>query len=344
VNNANTDPRIRNWPGQPEAASQLTSYIAVPRLVGGVWSAVLVAKRTTPREWKSDDVRVLHQMAGPIWLAVDNERLFDKMQREIEERRNAQDLLAKALDRERKLLQTVQRSLMKIPRGHAFAGMAFGSCYEAALSDLEIGGDFLDVFAISPDVIALIVGDVSGKGLEAASQTAEVKFLLRGYLRRYASVAKSLQHLNEYLKNAHELDNNTISSFICVTVALVDTKTGYVTVTNAGNEPPVVIKRSSDAVAIDITGLPLGISTEVEYDVTSFTLDPGDRLVMFTDGITEARATEEFFGVRGLIAAAQRASDTESLKDAAQLIVDSARAHSAGRLRDDTCVLLAMRE
>ncbi|MDR3707009.1 MAG: SpoIIE family protein phosphatase [Capsulimonadaceae bacterium] len=341
VNDRYADSRIT-----PEEASRPQSqfrraFISVPRIVEGKWLARLSINSSTPRIWRGDEIALAERVAYSTWLAIDNARLFTNMSKEIAERRLVQKELAAALARERKMVDTLQRSLMQIPQEHAFAGISFETHYEAAGSDLEIGGDFLDAFAVDSSRVALVVGDVSGKGLDAASHTAEMKFLFRGYLRQDLSAARSLRRINEYLCQSRDLDASLPVSFICMAVAVIDTRSGAVQVTNAGGEPPILLERSGRSRGIAVNGMPLGILPEFEYQSNIIDLSHGDRLIMFTDGITEARHPSGMFGREGVLKAVANASRRMPLKQLTQRIVQAAKDFAGHHLQDDACLLVA---
>jgi serine phosphatase RsbU (regulator of sigma subunit) len=125
---------------------------------------------------------------------------------DITERKAAEAALAAAAEKQQRIAETLQRSLLLTPPANAFPGIEISTRYEAAWEEAQIGGDFHDAFQVDGGKVALVVGDVTGKGLAAASYTAEIKFALRAYLRESDDPAAALQRLNHFLVGAQRLD------------------------------------------------------------------------------------------------------------------------------------------
>lgn len=278
-----------------------------------------------------------------------------------EEAEKARAALAQALEKERWITKTLQRSLLiHVPAGR-FAGLEVASFYEAALDEAEVGGDFFDAFALPDGQVALVVGDVSGKGLLAAARTAEVKFALRALLFEDAAPEGALTRLNRFLcgrDDAHDSRGSGTKGtepaggerFIALSLAVVDAQRGEAHLASAGAEPPLIV-RWGGAQAVVVTeagGLPLGVDADAAYVSARIPLARGDTLLLFTDGLTEARAPGaggDFLEYEGLVALAQEACrpDGKSVADTGQSVLAAVRSFSGDSLRDDTCLLLARR-
>ncbi len=128
--------------------------------------------------------------------------------------------------REKRIAETLQRSMLIKPQAAAFAGLEVEPVYEAAWDEAQVGGDFFDAFALPDGKVALVVGDVSGKGLVAAAHTAKVKFALRVYLRESPSPSEALSRLNEYLQDTQDLDGADRDTFVALALAIVDQASG----------------------------------------------------------------------------------------------------------------------
>ena len=273
-----------------------------------------------------------------------------------EQRRTQRELarayadLQAAFDREHRIAESLQRSLLNKPPCQALQGLEVETLYRAAWDEAQVGGDYYDVFALDGGRLALVVGDVSGKGLAAASRTAEIKFSLRAYLREHGDAAAALERLNAFLCSAQELGDDADGAdeyFVVLTLAIVDTATGDATVAVAGAEPPLVLRPGGAAEEVRARGLPLGVSTKAAYQSLALTLGPGDLLLIATDGITEARRGREFLGLDGLARLAQdslsRTPEQAALPGVAEAILAGAQEFAGGRLHDDVCLLLAHR-
>jgi sigma-B regulation protein RsbU (phosphoserine phosphatase) len=259
------------------------------------------------------------------------------------ERNTANDRLIVALARERKIALALQRALTQMPAQDAFAGLNVHAVYEPAWAEADIGGDFMDAFLLDSERMAVVVGDVSGKGLGAAARTAETKYTLRGMLYERRSPAAALSDLNKYLCDAQQRGAGGGEEFVCASVAVVECATGKAVVSVAGAEPPLYVRTAGGTQEAQVRGTPLGVFGEMEYRNEETYLNAGDLLLLTTDGITEARKGSEFFGYDGLTSAVARLRHTPSLSELADWLVDEARIFAGGALHDDACLLLVRR-
>ncbi len=129
--------------------------------------------------------------------AEGNVRWATSIGEDVTERRRLEGQIAAAYERERRIAETLQRSLLLQKPDLTFPGLETDALHEVALEEATVGGDFFDVFALSDDKVALVVGDASGKGLAAAARTVEVKYALRAFLREYPYPARTLARLNQ---------------------------------------------------------------------------------------------------------------------------------------------------
>jgi hypothetical protein len=261
--------------------------------------------------------------------------------------------LRRRYNHEKRIAETLQRAMLLRPSEGQFPGLEVEPIYEAAWSEAEVGGDFYDAFALPSGEVALVVGDVAGKGLAAAARSAEVKYALRVYLRESPSPSEAITRLNTFLCDVQRIDSRMGDAFVALAAAVVDPSTGQARITQAGLEPPLVRRVSGALETVEQGAMPLGISSDAEYRDETLTLAPGDLLLLLTDGITESRAGREFFGYDGVERVLQSVYTQQSLTDTdtdapllpvvGQRIVDAARA-LGGAQRDDVCLLLARRE
>jgi sigma-B regulation protein RsbU (phosphoserine phosphatase) len=251
------------------------------------------------------------------------------------------------LARETRIARTLQRAMLVKPSLDAFTGIEFDTLYQPAWDDALVGGDFYDAFPISGGRIAFVVGDMSGKGLEAAAHTAELKYTLRAFLREESDPDRAVARLNAFLRDAEQWPIPS-SSFVALSVAVLSPETGELVLAVAGMEPPLII-RGDQAESISADGLPLGVilDWESERNTARTLLGKNDLLLLCTDGLSEARrpgVDTDFFGQEGVISAtltaAQRPRNV-SLKSIGEEVIRSAKAFAGGKLHDDVCVLLA---
>ena len=264
--------------------------------------------------------------------------------RDISERKiMAQELAAVAAKNER-IAETLQRSMLQEPPADKFPGLEVKTLYEAALNEAEVGGDFFDAFALSGNKVALVVGDVSGKGLTAAGRTAEVKYALRAFLHEYQVPELALSHLNDFICETHRLDEDIEEAFIVLALTVLDTATGETALSAAGAEPTLILHADGRVEPIEIVGCPLGIRSGETYTAKTTRLESGETVVMTTDGITEARRGHVFLGSEGLTALVEKAGPNASLQDLQKTVHRGALDFAGTALRDDVCLLLARRQ
>ena len=167
-----------------------------------------------------------------------------------------------------------------------------------ALDEAAVGGDFFDVFALDKELYALVIGDVSGKGLAAAAQLAAVRNMLRGVLFQYRNAAAAVTSLNTVM-TAHDL----LAGFVTLFVGLYDAHTGQITYASCGHEPGLLHHAGLGLVErLEPTGLPLGVAENADYEEQTVTLLAGDMLLLYTDGLSEAGPNRlELLGTEGMI-------------------------------------------
>ncbi|MBC8101908.1 MAG: SpoIIE family protein phosphatase [Cytophagales bacterium] len=274
---------------------------------------------------------------------------FVSIVRDVSERKLAEAQLALLYEREKKIAQALQQSIVNTPPEDLFPGLHIDAKYEAAWDEASVGGDYLDFFALEKGRVALVVGDVSGKGLAAAARTAEVKYALRAFLRETPDPARALTRLNTLLCDTSRLESSDSGGFpgpghfICLSVAVVAPQTGETIFALAGAEPPLILRASGKTETVTGGGMPVGIDAAESHLSTTWQLERGDMLLMLTDGITEARQGREFFGYDGFTNAVSGAAPGGSVQQVAKSVLEAARNFAGGKLHDDACLLLAAR-
>ncbi|MEO7714615.1 MAG: fused response regulator/phosphatase [Capsulimonas sp.] len=251
---------------------------------------------------------------------------------------------AKALyERERRIVETLQRALLLAVPSDTYPGLDVATFYHAAWEEASIAGDFFDTFALPEGKLALVVGDASGKGLAAAAHTAEVKYAMRAILHETPHPGQALSRLNDFICHSYQTHGYGLELVVALAVSVVDLEAGEAHFASAGAEPPLVLRASGVAEEIAIGGLPLGVYPGTEYKVDQKTLDVGDALLITTDGITEARRSGDFLGYEGFIELSKRFQSSSSTQEYGQSIVEEARAFAGGKFQDDVCLLIARR-
>ena len=167
----------------------------------------------------------------------------------------------------------------------------FPSCPELNIHALcqpakEVGGDLYDVFPVQ-DSLALVIGDVSGKGVPAALFMAMTKTLLSAAAKEGLSLSEVMAHVNNELA-----DNNPSSLFVTLFLAALDGSSGRVDFVNAGHNPPLLVRQGQARMLSCHQNLVVGVKKDFRYQSGSLDLLPGDFLLLYTDGVTEAQNSD----------------------------------------------------
>jgi sigma-B regulation protein RsbU (phosphoserine phosphatase) len=245
---------------------------------------------------------------------------------------------AHAYQREYQIARTFQETLL--PRRNVrIEGVEVAQQYLAALSgEADVGGDLCDVIPLSEGRVGLMIGDIAGKGLDAAVQSAMVKNRLQAFALETDDPGQTMTRLNYNLTCLVGADQP--EWFVTLFYGVLDTKQGELVYANAGHEHPMLLRGDgSDPVMLGTTGPILGLAPEATYRARRVSVCRGDTLVLYTDGFTEARRQNEFLEVDGL----RRLVD-ERLAAAPQEIVEhvcaSVSAYAGGNLRDDATLMV----
>ena len=249
--------------------------------------------------------------------------------------------LAVAYEREHRIAETLQRSFLNKLDPGRFPGVEMATIYQAAWEEAQVGGDYFDHFPLRNGRVAIVVGDVSGKGLIAAERTAELKYTLRAYLHEHDEPTLAVSRLNDFLCEGSNLDPTDFDYFVVLSLAVVDPTARTATVVIAGAEPVLLIHATGGADEIKSSGLPLGILAGAAYSSAVAAIVDTDVILMSTDGLTEARQGKELLGQQGLASIAVDAIRSSSLNEMGEAILARAQAYSGGKLHDDTCLILA---
>jgi len=310
-----------------ETSHGVRSELVVPLLLQDRLIGVLDLESTEPRAFTEQHERLITALSPFIAIALENSRLYQ------EARQNEQRLLAE-LDTARE----IQRQLL--PRGaREVPGLDIAASYMPAR---ELGGDFYDFLPYGNGRLALVLGDVSGKGTPAALYGSLAIGILREHVVEHpCPPAEMLQMLNARLYAAR-LD----ARFVAMLFALYDASTRQITFASAGAPHPLLV-RNGKVEELIIEGVPLGLLPEIEYEILKLDLLPGDLLVFASDGIVESENPQhEEFGGERLSAILANVSTTESVEDisGAILLATDKFSGSAPPHDDRTLLVLRVRE
>lgn len=258
-------------------------------------------------------------------LAVDFSEMADELDRYIIENQKA------TVDKERmkaelSMAKTIQESRLpsKFP---AFPDRKDFDIYASMTPTKEVAGDFYDFFMVDDDHIALVIADVSGKGISASLFMMLSKAIIRCRLLGGESPAEALD-----MSNAQIMQGNDSNMFVTVWVAVLDLRTGKGLAANAGHEHPALRRKDGKFELVKYRHSPaIGVMDGIPYAEHEFTLEPGDTLFVYTDGVPEAtNINSELFGEEKLLVALNRDPDAapevidRNVKKSIDMFVDEA--------------------
>jgi phosphoserine phosphatase RsbU/P len=238
---------------------------------------------------------------------------------------------ARLYEQERKVALTLQRSLLAASAPHD-PRLQIASRYRPADDELEVGGDWHDAFRVAPEKIAIVVGDIVGKGIEAASAMGQLKSATRALAVAELQPAELLTRLDAFVE---QIPTTQMSTLV---YAVIDLRDGQLSLACAGHPPPVLIVPDGEpALVWEGRSRPLGLVVPGSpRQQTTLELEHGARLLFYTDGLIERRAENIDEGLDRLLHAVATHSSV-----AVDLLVDGLLDEllTAGPNRDDVCLL-----
>lgn len=243
---------------------------------------------------------------------------------------------ARRFQLEQDAADTMRHSLLPPPQYEA-PDLEIGTHYEPLAFDAgRIGGDYYDLLALPDGRIAVSIADVCGKGMQAAVRTALIKYTVRSYAVEDPWPMQVLNRANAAVA-AQEEDPER---FTTLAYALLDPRAGSLSLAAAGHPPALLYRAASGrCVCLSAGGAALGVLPEARYEEVLESFEPGDVLLLYTDGVLEARHEGEEFGLERLEAAFHRAAG-QPPQEIAAAVVATAREFAAGKLSDDATLLV----
>ncbi|MHB0999033.1 MAG: SpoIIE family protein phosphatase [Armatimonadota bacterium] len=278
----------------------------------GVFGIVSMHKNT----FDMQDLSLLNAIADQASVAIVNAKLYARQQN-----------IAKTLQK-----SFLPASIPEVP------GYEVAVRYSAALQEAEIGGDFYDIFQTVDSNLSIAIGDVSGKGLYAAVQTAMGKYTLRAYAAEYLSPVSTIEKCNSalyrYLPSG---------MFITLFYGILDCSANKLVYVDAGHDLPMRYSAADKKLEyLDATGPGLGIMENAVFDEKNITMQPGDVLLLYTDGATDVRQDSNFLTTEGLehifLESVER-----SAEDIADSVLSKILEYSNNKLSDDIAMIVLRR-
>lgn len=273
------------------------------------------------KQFQTDDLDLLLAVAGQAALSYENARLVVSYTEKVKQ------------DSEMQIAQGVQRALLPetLP---AVGGYEFFATYESAQA---VGGDFYDCFVLpSGKRLAIAFGDVAGKGVPAALVVSRLSSAVQSTMEFVPDVGEALAKINDHMC-AHAVEGR----FVTFTLAIIDIETHEMSLAIAGHMSPMVrtVSGAIEEFPEEAVGMPLGVVGGMPYEVMKRTLQPGETVVLYTDGVSEA------MNHAGDLYTPERLRDiiTKNLplpSSLGKVIRDDVRKHANGRPQNDDITLM----
>lgn len=245
--------------------------------------------------------------------------------------RNREEANARLYAAQRNIADTLQEALLTMPQ--KIKGIDFGHFYRSATATMKVGGDFYDLFELEHDRVGIVIGDVSGKGLQASSLTSLVKNAIKAYAYQEKSPASIMAKANVVVQK-----ESIPAIFITVFFGILDIKTGRLVYCSAGH-PPGILKRTTSETSPLTTSSPMiGAFSALNYIDDKVDLKKGDALILYTDGVIEARNNGELFGEEKLVSLIKDLDCLETSK-LPRAIIGEITDFTGGKLSDDVAIL-----
>jgi phosphoserine phosphatase RsbU/P len=301
---------------------RIRSMMCAPLITGegNALGVIQIDTLDSRNRFNREDLDVLASVACQAAFAVENAQLHETALRD------------QAIKRELAVAHEVQRGFLPAESPN-LAGYDFFEFYESAHA---LGGDYYDYVPLSGGRLAVVLGDVSGKGISASLLMAKLSAEARYCLASEPVPADAVTKLNRVFCGSGWEDR-----FVTLVLAVLDPIAHQATIVNAGHMPPLLhrSKDSIEPVGGEISHMPLGVDIQTAYEQYSLTLQPGDSLILYTDGITEAmNAGDELYTHQRLMT--RLATDSDSVAMLGRRILDDVRSFVGSRQQsDDMCLV-----
>jgi PAS domain S-box-containing protein len=312
-----------------ELKGQVASLLGAPLICQGDVLGVLHVGWRDKHRADARHQRLLEIIAERAAAAVSVRSLTERLHEQMLVDEELSEGLSAANDELSRIAVTLQENFIHpIPK---IAGLEIGTVSQTAYEPELVGGDFSDVFETALGRVAVLIGDVAGKGVRAAGLTETVRSMVRALAAVKTSPAGILGTINDVL-----LGEGAAGPHITAFLLFLDPQSGHLTYASAGHPPPLLVRASSCRTLPARYGPPLR-SFPGDHPEDHITINVDDYLVLYTDGLTEVRRGDDFFEEERLVDAASRLRGRSS-QDVAEGLRDAALAF-ADNLRDDLHVV-----
>jgi sigma-B regulation protein RsbU (phosphoserine phosphatase) len=314
-------------PGSTGAEPRSVMCVPLATSDGRAFGAIELETRDRSERFTAAELNLLTIVANLASVSVERVQLHEKAQEQA------------VTQSQINLAREVQRGFL--PRDHpVVTGYEFHSHYSPAQT---VGGDFYDFVPLSGGRVAVVLGDVAGKGVPAALLVAKLSSEVRFCLLSEPDPARAVSLLNAQMSEALQ------DRFVTMAVMVLDPVAHRMTVVSAGHTSPKVYRSAlrtlSDAIALDPTGVPLGVERKYKYVAVTVPLEPGDTVIAYTDGVTDAmNPAGKTFGPRAvekyLTPPEGHGPDAARPKRVVEALMNAVRKHARGRPQSDDIALV----
>lgn len=225
------------------------------------------------------DLSLLDDLRNPLPELVDFSRSFIRLAEQIAIKRAHREEMANA--------QAIQMSMLPTAE-ELEQSKDYVAIHASMRPAREVGGDLYDCFSVDSNRLAVTIGDVCGKGIPAALFMAMTQMVMRHTLRQEIDVGSAATAANALLAAS-----NREMMFATLFCSVIDLRTGQLSYCSCGHHSPLILRKGKAIETIPVSNLPLGLDEKAKYKTASLVLDPGDRLLLFTDGFVDAVNAED---------------------------------------------------
>lgn len=299
-----------------------TSILCVPLIVKGDLIGYLAVFNKKTGLFSEDDKRLLSIISSQSAQIIENARLLEEEKHLL------------SLREELKMAHKIQNKLLP----DSVPGLSGFDIEAINIPAKTVGGDYYDFIKKNEEQLAFCIGDITGKGMPAAMLMANLQATIRSQILVSDDYSLFMKRTNTLLYNSTEP-----TKFATLFFGILDAGLSQLTYVNAGHDHPYLIRKNNKSVELEATGLLLAVIEDAEYEVKQMSLLPGDVLLFFTDGITEAMNNQkQEYGLERLRDLAKSLSDQSAENIAANILRD-VNSHASGAEQSDDITLIIVK-
>jgi serine phosphatase RsbU (regulator of sigma subunit) len=310
------------WFGTFQNRFLIRSLLAVPIRVGKRNIGVMVLQRPDKSAFGGRTTDFSITIAHQIATVIENHRLY----REQLEKRHLEDELKTAREIQQRLLPE------RIPQ------LALFELAATSIPSMQVGGDYYDFVLLDPDHLAIVIADVTGKGIPGAILMSNLQAGVRTLALGDHSVIYSVSSLNDTLCGSTEAHQ-----FATMFYAVLEIENGRISYCNAGHNPPLLLKANGDVIWMETGGPLLGVFPNLDYELGQYTFLSGDTLLLYTDGLVEAENEEGTEYGEQRLADLIRENRTRTAEQLKSLIVEDVRGFQTSTLQQDDMAIVVLK-